>query len=69
MRSLLVVLVWTCVVAPAAAGDRVIGLLALPEVFGARQCAPFEPGEVALHGAPNDEKAIAFIRVDRPWSF
>jgi hypothetical protein len=68
MRSLLVValIVWA---APAAAEDRVIGLLSLPEVFGARQCAPFEPGEVELHAAPNDGKAAAFVRVDRTWSF
>jgi hypothetical protein len=43
--------------------------LALPEIFGSRQCAPFEPGEVALHASPNDARAIAFIRVDRNWSF
>lgn len=54
---------------PAQAQDRVIGLLALPEVFGARMCAPFEPGQIALHAAPNDGKAIAFIRVDQNWSF
>jgi hypothetical protein len=69
MRSLLVAMVWACLVVPAAAEDRVLGLLSLPEVFGARQCAPFEPGEIPIHGAPNDAKAIAVIRVDRTWSF
>ena len=53
----------------AQAQDRVVGLLSLPEVYGARQCAPFEPGQIALHTAPNDGKAIAFIRVDQNWSF
>jgi hypothetical protein len=53
----------------AFAQDRVIGLLSLPEVYGARVCAPFEPGEVALHANPLDGKPIAFIRVDQNWSF
>ena len=54
---------------PALAQDRVIGLLSLPEVFGARVCAPFEPGQVALHAAPKDGNPAAFIRVDQNWSF
>jgi hypothetical protein len=44
-------------------------LLSLPEVFGPRQCAPFEPSPIALHAAPNDGAAMAFIRVDQNWSF
>jgi hypothetical protein len=62
-------LVVLTVVAPAAAEERVIGLLALPQVFGPRQCAPFEPAEVALYAAPNDGHPLAFIRVDQNWSF
>ena len=46
-----------------------LGLLSLPEVFGPRQCAPFEPREVVLHAAPGDGEAIAVVRVDRNWSF
>jgi hypothetical protein len=69
MKRILVSLVWICMAGSAAAQDRVIGLISLPEVFGARECAPFEPGEIALHAAPNDGKAIAFVRVDRNWSF
>ena len=38
------------------AQDRVIGLLSLPEVYRRRQCAPFEPEQVALHAAPKDAK-------------
>jgi hypothetical protein len=57
------------VATPATAQERVRGLLALPEVFGPRLCAPFEPTQVALHGAPNDGNPIAFIRVDQNWSF
>ena len=53
----------------AAAQEKVIGLLSLPEVFGPRQCAPFEPHEVALHAAPDDGQPIGFIRVDQNWSF
>lgn len=54
---------------PAFAQDRVIGLLSLPEVFGGRECAPFDPSEIALHGSPNDAKAIGSIEVDQNWSF
>jgi hypothetical protein len=56
-------------VVPASAAERIIGLVSIPEVFGAGPCAAFEPQEVALHAAPADGKAIAFIRVDRNWSF
>ena len=55
--------------APAAAQDRVIGLLALPEVHGPTQCAPFEPEDVPLHAMPNDGRTMAVIHVDRNWSF
>jgi hypothetical protein len=53
----------------AIAQERVLGLLSLPEVFGARACAPFEPSPIGLHAAPNDGAAIAIIRVDQNWSF
>jgi hypothetical protein len=69
MKPLFVCVVWVLTAGSAAAQERVLGLLSLPEVFGARSCAPFEPGEVALHAAPNDGKALAFIRVDQNWSF
>jgi hypothetical protein len=54
---------------PALAQERTIGLLSLPEVFGPRQCAPFEPQQVALHASPNDGSPFAFVRVDQNWSF
>jgi hypothetical protein len=53
----------------AIAQERVLGLLSLPEVFGPRTCAPFEPSPIGLHASPNDGAAIAFIRVDQNWSF
>jgi hypothetical protein len=55
--------------ATVSAQERTIGLLSLPEVFGPSACAPFEPAPIALHAAPNDGRAIAFIRVDKNWSF
>ena len=55
--------------AQTAAPDRVIGLLALPEVFGSHSGARFEPADVAVHSTPNDGTAFATIRVDRNWSF
>ena len=63
------VLVSLAIPASALAQERVLGLLSLPEVFGPRVCAPFEPAPIALHAAPNDRSAIAFIRVDKNWSF
>jgi hypothetical protein len=53
----------------ASAQERVIGLLSLPEVFGSRECSPFEPTSIALHASPNDARAIAAIEVDRESSF
>ena len=55
--------------ATVSAQERVLGLLSLPEVFGPRACAPFEPSQIGLHASPNDGAAIAFIRVDQNWSF
>jgi hypothetical protein len=49
--------------------DRVIGLLSLPEVFGGRMCAPFEPSDVALHTTPSDSSKFAVVHVDQNWSF
>ena len=69
MKPLIVCVVWVVTAGSAVAQERVLGLLSLPEVFGARSCAPIEPGEVALHATPNDGKAFAFIRVDQNWSF
>ncbi len=68
-RTLLAIFAALAIAHPAFAQDRVIGLLSLPEVFGARPCAPFEPEQIALHASPKDAKPIAFIRVDRNWSF
>jgi hypothetical protein len=47
----------------------VIGLLALPEVFGEGPCRPFAPREVPLYAQPRDLRPVARIQVDRPWSF
>jgi hypothetical protein len=67
VKALFVVL--AAMASQGTAPDRVIGLIALPQVYGSRQCAPFEPGQVPLHVLPNDGRPIAFIRVDRNWSF
>ena len=47
---------------PAAAQDRVIGLLTLPEVFGDELCAPFSPQAVALYAEPSTGREAASIR-------
>ncbi len=69
IKAVLVVVLWLICASHAAAQDRVIGLLSLPEVFGAGQCALFEPEPVALHASPKDGTPIALIRVDQNWSF
>ena len=55
--------------AQAAAPDRVIGLLSLPQAFGSTMCAPFEPKDIPLHSTANDGTAFAFVHVDQNWSF
>jgi hypothetical protein len=53
----------------AGAQDRVIGLLTLPQVFGAEPCVPFTPRPIPLFASPNESKPVAHIRVDKDWTF
>jgi hypothetical protein len=46
---------------------RVVGLLALPEVFGNGACDRFTPQEVPLYGEPGSARIVGVIRVDAPW--
>lgn len=69
MKRLLIVGAVMLTALPALAQERTLGLLSLPEVFGPRQCAPFEPQQVALHASPNDGNPFAFVRVDQNRSF
>src|SRR5258705_7735146 len=43
---------------------RVVGLLALPEVFGNGACDGFTPQEVPLYAAPESTRIVGVIRVD-----
>jgi len=65
VRVIVVIAIVLINVSPASAAERVIGLVSIPEVFGAGPCAAFAPQDVALHAAPSDGKPIAFIRVDQ----
>jgi hypothetical protein len=47
---------------------RVVGLLALPEVFGNGACDRFTPQDVPLYGAPDSARIIGLIRVDEGWT-
>jgi hypothetical protein len=49
--------------------DKLLGLLALPEVFGAGPCDKFVPAEIALYAAPDSGTIVGSIRVDRYWTF
>jgi hypothetical protein len=47
--------------------DRIIGLLTLPEVFGAGPCDPFKPYPVTLYAAPQGGQ-LGTIQVDNYWT-
>jgi hypothetical protein len=47
---------------------RVVGLLALPEVFGNGPCDRFTPQDVPLYGAPESARIVGVIRVDEGWT-
>ena len=51
------------------AQDRVIGLLALPGVFGEGPCQPFEPRALTLYADAGGTQVIGTIEVDQNWSF
>jgi hypothetical protein len=53
----------------AQASDRVIGLLALPGVFGDGPCERFEPRAVTLYADAAATRVIGTIEVDQHWSF
>src|SRR5262245_13785408 len=44
---------------------RVVGLLALPEVFGNGPCDRFTPQEVPLYSAPESARIVGVIRLDK----
>ena len=54
---------------PAAAQDKVLGLLALPEVFGKGPCHLFDPAAILLRPAPGATEHLGSIQVDQHWSF
>jgi hypothetical protein len=67
-RLLLTLAVVVCPAATAAAQDRVLGLLTLPEVFGNEACDRFTPEPIALHAGPGGAR-VGSIEVDQHWSF
>jgi hypothetical protein len=54
---------------PAQAQDRVIGLLALPDVFGNGPCQPFTPQDVPLYATPESITRVGTISVQKYWTF
>jgi hypothetical protein len=55
--------------AAQAGGERILGLLALPGVFGEGPCKPFEPRALTLYGDAGATRVIGTIEVDQEWSF
>ena len=54
---------------PSSAQDRVIGLLALPGVFGEGPCERFEPRALTLYADAGATRVVGTIEVDQNWSF
>jgi hypothetical protein len=52
---------------PALAQERIIGLLALPEVFGRGACIPFTPRPVELRATPRGP-VVGTLLVVKPWT-
>lgn len=68
MRILLVLgFIFACT-STAGAQDRVLGLLALPELFGNGPCDRFSPQDVPLHATP-DGAVVGRIHVVKYWTF
>lgn len=68
-RAAVILAVVLTVATPAAAQDKVLGLLVLPEVFGYGPCQQFETAAISLHDAPGMAAPIGSIAVDHHWSF
>ncbi|HLV27286.1 MAG TPA: hypothetical protein VKZ41_13335 [Gemmatimonadales bacterium] len=71
MRPTLVILLLLLAVPSHNANgqDRILGLLALPELFGAGVCDRFTPQDLTLHPAPNGKDTTGSVRVDDYWTF
>ena len=71
MRPTLLALLLIIAIPPhvAASQDRILGLLALPELFGASVCDRFTPQELTLHSSPNAKDTTGTVRVDDYWTF
>lgn len=59
----------TIVALAQPADDRIIGLLALPGVFGEGPCKPFEPRAITLYSDAGTTRVMGTIEVDQEWSF
>ena len=59
----------TIVALAQPADDRIIGLLALPGVFGEGPCKPFEPRAITLYSDAGTRRVMGTIEVDQEWSF
>jgi hypothetical protein len=69
MVRLFLALVLVQLPTPPETSERLLGLLTLPQVFGAGACVPFEPRSVALFSRPRARDPIAHLQVDHYWTF
>ena len=68
MRIVLLITCLAAVAMPAFAQERVIGLLALPQVFGRGACDRYSPQPVPVRAQPRGP-VIGSIVVATPWTF
>jgi hypothetical protein len=59
----------TACASPAGAQERVLGLLALPAVFGNGACDRFSPEDVTLYATPNLDEPVGAVHVVENWTF
>lgn len=64
--AVLVLIVWA---STGEAEDRVLGLVAIPQVFGIAACEAYAPTPIHLFSAPRSSAPIGQIRVAQPWTF
>lgn len=48
--------------------DRLVGLLALPQVFGQAPCENYVPSDVALYADPDSSRPAGVVRVEQAWT-
>lgn len=65
---MVLILLTVLIAQPAPSQERLLGLLALPGVFGEGTCQTFQPASPTLYADAGATRVIGTINVDRMWS-